>query len=188
MMKQRVRVLMFAGILSLLCCSLGLSQSEPLPPVVLKIQVTVSRYMGTNKLSSQPYVLSLAPNENGTIKFGTEVPVPAAYTSPSNNAGNNPQQPSYTMQQVGTQIDANAILHPDRRTYKLRLTVTERTVVPNAQATELGARVSTVPSFRNLVFGSTVYLTDGQSSQFSSATDKATGEVFKVDVSLAVDK
>src|SRR5262245_19587660 len=187
MMQHRVRVIMFVGLFSLLSCAVALSQ-EPVPSTVLEIQVTVSRYMGANKVSSQPYVLSLAPSESGTIKFGTEVPVPAAYTSPSNIPGNNAQQPSYTMQQVGTQIDTLATLLPDRRTYKLRLTVTERTVVPSAQAAELGARVSTVPSFRNLVFGSTVYLTDGQSSQFSSATDKASGEVFKVDVSLAVKK
>lgn len=164
-----------------------MGQAPAPPPVMLKVQVTVSRYNGANKLSSQPYVLTMAPGESGSIRFGTEVPVPAAYTNPNSTTGNNNPQPSYTLQQVGTQIDAMATLQPDGR-YKLRLTVTERTVVPNAQAAELGSRVSTVPSFRNMVFGSTVSLGDGQTSQFSSATDKATGEVFKVDVSLAFDK
>jgi len=91
------------------------------------------------------------------------------------------------MQQVGTQIDCNATLQPDGR-YKLRLNVTERSALPAAQATEQGARVANVPSFRSVAFGSTIYLGDGQSTQFSSATDKTSGETFKVDVSLAIEK
>jgi hypothetical protein len=190
-MKQSLRVFTMLVCVLSLSCVVAYGQATPTPPgVVLKLQITVSRYMGTNKVSSQPYMLSLVPNESGNIRLGVEVPVPAAYTNPntSSNAGAaaNPQ-PSYTFQQVGTQIDGNAAPQPDGR-YKLRLTVTERSALPAAQATEQGARVANVPSFRNVVFGSTIYLGDGQSTQFSSATDKVSGEVFKVDVSLAVEK
>jgi hypothetical protein len=189
-MKQSFRVaamlvcvLTFSGIV-------GYGQATPgTPPgVVLKLQVTVSRYMGTNRVSSNPYMLSLVPNESGSIKLGAEVPVPAVWTNPNttNNAAST-AQPSYTWQQVGTQIDGNAVLQPDGR-YKIRLTVTERSALPNAQASEQGARVSTVPAFRNVVFGSTIYLGDGQTAQFSSGTDKVSGEVFKVDLSLTVEK
>jgi Flp pilus assembly secretin CpaC len=145
--------------------------------------------MGTNKLSSQPYMLSLAPGESGSIKVGVEVPVPAIYTTPPGNTtgGAASSLPSYSWQQVGTQIDGNATLQPDGR-YKIRLTVTERSALTAAQATEQGARVSGVPAFRNVVFGSTIFLGDGQSTQFSSGTDRVTGEIFKVDVSLAVEK
>jgi Flp pilus assembly secretin CpaC len=157
--------------------------------VVLKLEVSVSRYVGTNKVTSQPYMLSLVPNESGSIKVGVEVPIPAIYTNPTGNtaAAAASPQPSYTWQQVGTQIDGNAVLQPDGR-YKIRLTVTERSALTAAQATEQGARVSTVPAFRNVVFGSTIYLGDGQSTQFSNGTDRVTGEVFKVDVSLTIEK
>jgi len=190
-MKQSLRVLtLFVGVLSLSSVAYGQAAQGTPPGVVLKLQITVSRYMGTNKVSSQPYTLSLVPGESGSIKVGTEVPVPAAYTNPNrpDNAATAPTaQPLYTLQQVGTQIDANASLQPDGR-YKLRLAVTERSALPAAQATEQGARVANVPAFRNVVFSSTIFLGDGQSSQFSSGTDKVSGEVFKVDVSLAIEK
>ena len=192
-MKQSLRVLMIVVCVLSLSVALAFGQAaQGTPPgVVLKLQVTVSRYMGTNRVSSQPYLLSLVPNESGNIRLGVEVPVPAPYTTPtttSNNASTAANtQPSYTMQQVGTQIDCNATLQPDGR-YKLRLTVTERSALPAAQATEQGARVANVPSFRSVSFGSTIYLGDGQSTQFSSATDKTSGETFKVDVSLAIEK
>ena len=191
-MKQSLRVLMIVVCVSWLSVAIAFAQAaQGTPPgVVLKVQVTVSRYMGTNRVSSQPYQLSLVPNESGNIRLGVEVPVPAAYTAPTTSSSTSTAantQPSYTMQQVGTQIDCNATLHPDGR-YKLRLTVTDRSALPAAQATEQGARVANVPSFRNVVFGSTIYLGDGQSTQFSSATDKTSGETFKVDVSLAIEK
>ena len=191
MMKQSLRVPVVFVCVALLFSAVAWAQGPtPTPPsVVLKLQVTVSRYMGTNKVSSQPYVLSLVPNESGNIRIGTEVPIPAAYTTPSSSAtgANTQPQPSYMFQQVGTQIDGNATLQPDGR-YKVRLSVTERTALAGTQATEQGARVSTVPAFRNVVLASTIYLGDGQTTQFSSATDKVTGEVFKVDVSLTYEK
>jgi len=162
------------------------------PSVMLKLQVTISRYMGTNKVSSQPYSLSLIPNESGSIRIGTEVPVPTSTstaTTTTTAAGERVTTPtvSYTLQQVGTQIDGNATIQPDGR-YKIRITVTDRSVVTAAQATEQGARVANVPAFRNVVFNSTIYLGDGQSTQFSDAPDKVSGENFRVDVSLAVQK
>lgn len=194
-MKQSLRVsVIFVCVLSLLSAVAYGQAAQGTPPgVVLKLQITVSRYMGTNKVSSQPYALSLVPGESGSIKVGVEVPVPSAYTNPNrpDNAaaapGTSSPQPSFTFQQVGTQIDGNATLQPDGR-YKLRLTVTERSALPAAQGTEQGARVSNVPSFRNVVFASTIFLGDAQSTQFSSGSDKVTGEVFKVDVSLDVVK
>ena len=160
----------------------------PTSSVVLKLQITVSRFMGTNKVSSQPYLLSLVPNESGSLKVGSEVPVPAAYTNPNTGANSAATaQPSYTLQQVGTQIDGNATLQPDGR-YKLRLTVTDRSVLPTAQATEQGARVANIPAFRNVVVASTIYLRDGQSTEFSSVADKTGGEVVKVEVSLTYEK
>ncbi|HET9942094.1 MAG TPA: hypothetical protein VFR05_02065 [Terriglobia bacterium] len=159
------------------------------PAVVLKLQVTVSRYMGTNRVSSQPFVLSLVPNESGNIRVGVEVPIPASAAPASTTtppAPAAPQQP-YNFQQVGTQIDGNAVLQPDGR-YRIRLGVTERSALTATQATEQGARVPTVPAFRNVVFGSTIYLGDGQTTQFSSGGDRVSGEVFRVDVSLTIEK
>jgi len=182
----------------MLVCLLSLSgmdafaQAAPAAPaVVLKLQVTVSRYMGTNRVSSQPFLLSLVPNESGNIRLGVEVPVPTtSQPAPSPSGGNAPTVPpqqSYSMQQVGTQIDGSAVLQSDGR-YKIRLSITERTALTAAQGTEQGARVASVPAFRNVVFSSTIYLGDGQTTQFSSGGDKVTGESFRADVSLTIEK
>ena len=44
------------------------------------------------------------------------------------------------------------------------------------------------PSFNTFKVNETVILRDGESSQFTSATDKITGQVIKVDVTLTVLK
>jgi type II secretory pathway component GspD/PulD (secretin) len=170
--------------------ALAQTPTTTIPSVMLKLQVTISRYMGTTRVSSQPYSLTLVPNESGSIRVGTEVPVPTTTsTTTTTAAGERLTTPtaSYTLQQVGTQIDGNAVIQPDGR-YKIRLTVTDRSVITTAQGTEQGARVANVPAFRNVVFNSTIYLGDGQSTQFSDAPDKVSGENFRVDVSLAVQK
>src|SRR5678816_3347572 len=122
-MKQSLRLLkVIACVLSVSSAVAYGQATQAAPPgVVLKLQITVSRYVGTNKVSSQPYALSLVPGESGSIKVGAEVPVPAAYTNPNrpDNSATAPNpQPSYSLQQVGTQIDGNATLQPDGR-YKL---------------------------------------------------------------------
>jgi hypothetical protein len=152
------------------------------PSVILKLQVTISRFVGTNRISSQPYVLSLVPDVAGSLRVGAEVAVPSTAMTPSSNA-----TPSYTMQQIGTQVDCVAKLQPDGR-YRLSMTVTDRSVIASAQASEVGTRVANVPAFRNLTTASSIVLGDGQSTQFSSAPDRASNEVFKVDVLLTYEK
>ena len=184
-------MVMFVCLLSLSGIDALCASCSTAPAVVLKLQVTVSRYMGTNRVSSQPFLLSLVPNESGNIRLGVEVPVPtSSLPAPSPSGGNAPATPpqqSYNMQQVGTQIDGSAVLQSDGR-YKIRLSITERTALTAAQATEQGARVANVPAFRNVVFASTIYLGDGQTTQFSSGGDKVTGESFRADVSLTIEK
>lgn len=192
MRKQCLRGLMVVVCVLFLTSLNAQTPTTATASVMLKLQVTISRYMGTTKVSSQPYSLSLIPNESGSIRMGTEVPVPTSTstaTTTTTAAGERVTTPtvSYTLQQVGTQIDGNATIQPDGR-YKIRITVTDRSVVTAAQATEQGARVANVPAFRNVVFNSTIYLGDGQSTQFSDAPDKVSGENFRVDVSLAVQK
>jgi hypothetical protein len=186
-MKKRA-LLAFWGVLILVGSAYGQAPaSSASPSIILKVQVTVTRYMGENKISSQPYVLSLAPNENGSLRVGAEVAVPTTIAPPAGTGASAQPTPSYTLQQVGTQVDCTASPQPDGR-YKLRLTVTDRSVLPTAQASEVGSRIANVPTFRNLNLSSTIFLGNGQSTQFSSAPDKVSGEVFKVDVALSYEK
>ena len=45
-----------------------------------------------------------------------------------------------------------------------------------------------IPTFKSFLSTNTVILKDGQTMQYTTATDKVTGEVTKVDVSVTVLK
>jgi hypothetical protein len=45
-----------------------------------------------------------------------------------------------------------------------------------------------IPSFQNFTSNSTLFLRDGQTMQYSTAVDKSSGEVIKLDVTLNVIK
>jgi hypothetical protein len=87
-------------------------------------------------------------------------------------------------QDVGTNIDCFASKTHDGR-FRVTVTIEDTSVYPEDQS------VSTVkghPSFRTLVLTNAAILRDGQSAQFTSATDKISGETVKIDVMLNVVK
>ena len=51
-----------------------------------------------------------------------------------------------------------------------------------------GAVAPNVPSFRNFNSAFTALLRDGQTMQYTSATDPVTGEVMKIDITAAMMK
>jgi hypothetical protein len=140
----------------------------------IKLQIVLARYEGDKKISSFPYVLSLAPGENGNIRNGSEIAIPT-----SGAAANS----AYTMQQVGTQIDANVKPTADGK-YKISMTVTDRSIVTGTPAAQGG--VSSIPSFRNNTSASNAILSAGETIQFTSSPDKTGNETFKIDVTLTV--
>jgi hypothetical protein len=95
---------------------------------------------------------------------------------------------SYQYQNVGTNIDCSAHTLPDGR-YQLDITIDDKSVYSNdREAPSGGGTVANVPSFLSFASTNTVILKDGQTMQYTTATDKITGEVTKVDVTLTVLK
>jgi hypothetical protein len=153
------------------------AQASAQPPAAtIKLLVVLSRYEGDKKLSSLPYTLSLVPGQNGSIRAGAEIPVPTTVM------GADKGTTSYSMQSVGSQVDATVNPTPDGK-FKLTLTVTDRSVV-TAQTTM--ASVGNVPSFRNMMSNSQAILSNGETIQFTSSSDRATNETFRIDVTLTV--
>jgi hypothetical protein len=147
------------------------------PTTSVKLQVVVSKYDGDKKLSSLPYTLILVPGRSGSIRSGSEVPVP---TTSLQGTPDKPATTSYTLQQIGTQIDATVNTTSDGK-YNLKLTVTDRfagTVEPQ--------RVPNVPSFKNVVIASEAILANAETIQFTAAPTPTGNEIFKVDVTLTV--
>jgi type II secretory pathway component HofQ len=159
----------------------------PAPSVPVKVTVVISRSQGEKKISSMPYTLSLTGN-HANLRLGTQVPVnmnmmPAA---PKTEDGKSiPQIGSIQYRDVGTNIDCQVSTLDDGR-FTLNLTVDDSSVYADEQALPGSTRGN--PSFRSFRASNSMILKDGQTGQFTSATDKVTGETVRVDVTLTVVK
>jgi hypothetical protein len=147
--------------------------------IPLELEVVISRYTSDNKkLSSLPYSVAVNAGERaqGTkLRMGANVPVPNA------TFGTAPVT-SFNYQPIGTNIDSSARPLGDGR-FVVTISVEERSVVqPTAGATPAA------PVIRNFETQNNLVLRDGQTRQFTAASDRVTGEVVKVDVTLKVVK
>jgi hypothetical protein len=150
--------------------------AERAPMIPLQVDLVISRYQGDKKISSLPYTLSVTANsrEKTSLRMGAEVPV--AVSSKEGGA--------FNYRNVGVGIDCSATTTNDDR-YRVELTIDDSSVYDDQRQ---GAPSSEHPSFRSFRTTQVLLLRAGQSTQFMSATDKVTGEVTKVDVSLALAK
>ena len=147
----------------------------------LKVQVVLGRYQGEKKLSSMPYTLTLNAGGHANIRMGTKIPISmmAMTNVPKDAPAGGPIQ----YQDVGTNIDCNAAEVEGGR-YSLLISIDDTSVYPDEQA---GASKGN-PSFRSFRASNTMVLKSGETGQFTSATDKVTGETVRVDVTLTVVK
>ena len=163
--------------------------AQPPPPTPspavqqsLKVQVVLSRYQGEKKISSLPYTLTVTTNAPMTsLRMGAEVPV--ATTVFQGAEGKAPVS-SYNYRSIGTSIDCSAVALDGGR-YSVRLLIEDSSIYPDDSAT--GAdKIGTHPRFRSFKSDESLVLSDGQSAQNTTATDKVTGEIMKVDVTMSV--
>lgn len=147
----------------------------------LKIQIAISREQDGKQVSRVPYVLSVVSDQQfSQVRMSTRVPVATG------DARGGPQGPiGFVQENVGTSIDCGArSLHDGR--FRLTVSIEDSSVYVGKRTTDSGDALAARPSLR--VFKSTqhVILSDGESTQYTMATDKITGEVIKVEVSLQV--
>lgn len=159
-------------------------QAAPRPPkpvIPLKVTVVISRMQGEKKTASLPFTLSVNTNDQRTsLRMGADVPLPmtsATATTPV----------SYSYKSIGTNIDCGADTLEDGR-YRLLLTISDSQVFSDATKDAATTTVRGVPSYQSFTTTTPIILRDGQSTQFTTATDKLTGEVVRVDVTLSVVK
>ncbi len=171
---------------------------RPVPIIPLKIEIVVSRYQGDKKISSLPYTLAVNAND-GTIlpdgrfsaysvarlRTGAKVPV-ATLASPKESPGQAPMGP-VTYQAIGTNIDCTARSTDDGR-FRVDISIEDTSMYPDGQTARGAQKLNDIPSFRTFQLSNTVILKEGQSTQFSAAADRISGELIKVDVTLTVMK
>jgi len=171
------------------------TQEKPAPPAPkaapaavtpLKVSVVVSRFQGEKKLSSLPYTLSVNAGSRGTLRMGAKVPVMMMMTA--NMPKDLPQGGPVQYQDVGTSIDCSVSTVQDDGRFRVEITIDDSSVYGDGPNPSENKPPPGNPSFRSFRASDSMVLRDGQTSQFTTATDKVSGEIVKVDVTLTVVK
>jgi hypothetical protein len=166
-------------------------QVVPAPPVrtgplvPLQIEVSISRYQGDKRTSVLPY--SVAVNANGersSLQIGTEVPVANTALAPGAVQTQGPR--AFNYRSVGTSINCMARDGGDGR-YEVELQIDDNALYASdpGQAAHV---VTELPVFRSFRSRNMLLLRDGQSRQYTAATDRVSGESVRIDVTLRVVK
>jgi hypothetical protein len=160
-------------------------------PSALMVDVTVARYLGEKRLSSTPYTLSVLPGERAAVRMGGDVPVPATTFTPAQKEGDKPVVgTSYSYRGVGTNIDVmcNKVEGTGAaRQYRIVLTIDENSIYADDVAPAL-SKTTGAPAFRSFKSTNTFSLRDGQSVEYAAATDRLSGEVYRVTIKMTVVK
>jgi hypothetical protein len=199
-----VLVLMALSAGSVLAQGTQTSPAKAGKPV--KIDVVIERYTSDNKkVSSMPFVVWMgateAGNARGSIRVGVDVPV-GSNTETRTNGNGTPSTTSSTINQiqyrnVGTSIDCYLSGRSDG--YVLQLNLNDTSIFdPEAQRkASLAAKGLIAPQAQGAVDGSAfrtfsvnneLPIRDGQTVEYAVATDKVTGEIVKVLVTMTISK
>jgi hypothetical protein len=144
------------------------------PLVPLKVLVTLSRFDGEKKTGSLPFTLWVNANDHQGTTFNIGMSVPVQQQS-----GNTPA--TFTYRNVGTNLRCSAVTVDDGR-FRVDLNIDDSSVAANKDG------AGGLPTFQSITTQNSLLLRDGQTAQFLAATDKVTGEVTKVEVTISVLK
>jgi type II secretory pathway component GspD/PulD (secretin) len=152
--------------------------------------------MGEKRVSSMPFVLAVnaappgQPAQPAQLNMGADVPVPVTSFTPA--AGTAQPLRSYNYRNIGTNIDCRASATDDGR-FELTINVDENSVYAKGGdakgADAAGASgVDDLPAFRSFKSRNVLLLRDGQTRQYTAATDRVSGETIRIEVTLKVVK
>ncbi len=165
------------------------------PLVPLKVLLVIARYEGEKKVSSLPYTLTVNANDGigpanaesfstvARLRTGASVPIPSM--APAKESAT--QGPSVQYRSIGTNIDCKARSTDDGR-FRVDISIEDTSVYSEGQTAQGAPSVRDMPSFRTFQTTNAVILRDGQSTEFTAAADRITGDVTRVTVTLTVVK
>jgi hypothetical protein len=155
----------------------------------LKVQVVITRYKGDKKVSSLPYTLSMNAEGRGqghaSLRMGAKVPVVMMVMPEVDGKPLGVTAGPIQYQDLVTNIDCFTQALEDGR-YQLTVAVEDSSVYPDEPAGPGALKGN--PSFRSFKVSDSMVLKDAGTAQFTTATDKLSGEIVKVDVTLTVIK
>jgi hypothetical protein len=158
------------------------------PGAALRVQLVITRVQDEKKQASLPYtfVVSARPSQSCPMsrvrmRMGVDTPVPVVTFDESDPK--KPRSTSVQYKTVGTNIDCSADDLGDGR-FKLFLGVENSSALPGDRTR--GAELAEYPLFRKFEISLEPILREGQKAETVTSTDPVTGEVVKIDVTLAV--
>jgi hypothetical protein len=154
----------------------------------LKVQLTLTRFLGEKKISSVPYMLGVLTNHQKTsLRMGVQVPIVQTVFAGKSDAYT--PQTSFSYRDVGTNIDCQAH-EAGNGLYTLVITVEDSAIqLDRSPDTPEDKKVlRDIPAFRSFRASFAMVLRDGQTMQYASATDPVSGEVMRIDVTLSLAK
>jgi hypothetical protein len=166
-----------------------------MPGSTVRVSLVIARYQGDKKIASLPYTLVVGTGGARTrMRMGVDTPIPVTQYVANEKDGPKPPT-SFQYRNVGTNIDC-AVWERDRmskagspeKVYRVSLSVENSSAFSGPDARTAGGGVEGAPLFRRFETAIDVGMRDGQTVQTIASTDPVTGEVVKIDVSLAVLK
>lgn len=205
---MRMNLVAIAVLVVMVCGSTGSTAMAQEPPpqapsptspkkvqnLPLELQVIISRYQAEKRISSLPYVLSLKSFTNSnragfagaSLRLGSRVPIRSQVFAPPSD-GKPVTTTSVNYENVGTNIDAGASALEDGR-FEVTISINESSVVTDPQDLKATPGSDSYPVFRSYQSTNTLFVKEGQSTQFTAASDRVSGEVVRVEVKLTVVK
>jgi hypothetical protein len=151
--------------------------------VPLKLSVVLSRYRGDRKIASDPYELSVRTDgSKASIRMATPPQLLPPPTPPAAAGAQPAPRPT-----LFTNIDCSAN-NLDIGRFAVTVTIEDSSIYDDNQRTGNGSKTESTKSVRMFRTTNALVLRDGQSTEFTAATDKANGEVIKAAVTLTVVK
>ena len=185
-MTKNLMKLALVGILALCLGDTARAQEAQKGPLPLRVQIVISRYQGDKKVSSLPYMISVnSDRARASLRMGGQVPIVSTTYIAMNEGKPGTPQSSVSYRDIGTSVDCTASVVDDTR-FRLDLSIEDSSIYSEGAQNQNTLRGGDHPAFRSFRSSDTLILKDGQSAQFTSATDKMSGEVVKVDVTLTV--
>lgn len=213
-MTRLIRWAIGLAAMATLATGSALAQGTQTAPTKLgqpvKIDVVLERYtMDNKKVSSMPFVVWLTtpttPQSNayGNLRVGVDVPVGSNIETRTTGSGT-PSTTSNTANRVeyrnvGTSVDCYLAGPSDDGRYRVQLTLSDTSIFdPDAARKAALAQKGLIPpaapgaidasAFRTFSLRNELPMRDLQTIEFAVATDKVTGEIVKVLVTMTIAK
>ena len=160
--------------------------------VPLNIQVTISRYNGDEVVSSLPYMFLVTADEqprDSSLRMGADIPVLSIAQVVGADGEPLPGMPKgggpFEYRPVGVNIDC-ITMRVAEDLYQIRINIEESSVYTGEQAPVADFRPTGIPVLRSFQSSNSLLLRDGQSTQYTAAFDRLSGESVRIDVTLTV--